>query len=336
MEARFETYGKKKKDISNPVTVIITICICMGCWIIGFFESVGLPFEPGPYATPLWNQLSLFLKNNEIGIYTGGFLLLFLTSLAISRGSYMLLITKGKTIFPFLFFLLLNSTNPDTFPIQASSVALLFLLASFYELFRSYQLPVHVGRIYNATVYISLGSLLWVYLLWFIPLFWYGLYKFRILSIRNFFASVLGFFTTYWFVLAWCVWQHDYALITVPLQNLASIDFVFLQDTIQMNKVVPFSIIIFIAISIYVVLKEINALRTRHYYTYLLTFSIYSFALIFIYEHNTANILTIFFIPASIILAYLFSNKSGFMSYLSYYGIIAFFVMLFILRLWNY
>jgi len=336
METRLGTYGKKQKDISNPVTIIITVCICLGCWFLGFSESIGLPVEPGAYATSLWSLLCTFFKKNEIATYAGGFLLLFLTSIAIHRGSYLVLIIKGKTALPFLFFLLFNSTNPDTYPIQASSIALLFLLATFYELFRSYQSPVNIGRIYNATLYIAIGSLFWVYLLWFIPLFWYGLYKFRLLDIRHFFASVLGVFTTYLYVLAWCVWKHDFTLLKVSLQSLISFDFIFLEETIQVNTIVTFSIVIFIVISTYVVLSKINSLRTRQFFSFLLIFCIYSFLLIFIYERDNANILSIFYVPASILLSYLFANRSGFISYLSYYSVITFFVILFILRLWNY
>jgi len=336
MESRLGIYGKKPKDISNPVTIAVTVCICLGFWALGYSESIGLPIEPGEYATPLWQYICSFLKKHEIATYLGGFILLFFTSIAIHRGSFVLLIINGKTTLPFLFFLLFNSSNPDTYPIQASSIALLFLLGTLYELFRSYQHPVNVGRIYNATMYIAIGSLFWVYLLWFIPLFWYGLYKFRLINIRNFFASVLGIFTTYLFIFAWCIWKHDFSLLKIPMQNLASFDLIFLEETIQANNVATFSIVLFIAISIYVILRKINTLRTRQYFTFLLIFCIYSFLLIFIYEHDNANILSIFYIPASVLLAYLFSNRSGFISYLSYYSLVLFFVILFILRLWNY
>jgi hypothetical protein len=308
----------------------------LGCWIAGFIHSAGLPFDPGPHATSLWNQCSSFLKNKALVIYAGSLLLLFITSAVISRGCYLLLILRNETSLPFLFFLLFSSTNPDTFPLQASSVALLFLLVSFYKLYCSYQVPLSLAKIYNATVSISLGSLLWAYLLWFIPLLWYGLYIFRISGIRTFFASVLGFFTVYWFVLAWCVWQHDYSLITDPFKNLADVEPVLLQNTVQIGRLVPSILILFIVISVYITLVDTNALRTRRYYTFLLTFCIYSFVLAFIYGHSISNLLTLFFIPASIILSCSISNKSGFTNYLTYYGILALFVMLFIVRLWNY
>lgn len=335
MELRSGTYGKRRKSISNPVTVVITVILCLGCWYLGFSESVGLPLNPGNNATSLWRFFCSLLTEKSFLLYIGGFLLLLFSSFLIQRGSFVLLIIKGKTMLPFLFFFLLNSTNSDLYPIQASSVALFFLFAAFYELFRSYQEPINVGRIYNATMYISVGSLLWVYLVWFIPLFWYGLYKFRLLSIRSFFASLLGFFTTYWFVLAWCVWKYDYSIFLVSVQSLMNINLFVLKDPAQFENIVPFSMIVFIMLSVFVILRDLNTLRTRQYLMFLLVFSVYSFSLIFLYEHENANMLFIFYIPASVLLAYLFSNRSGFVSYLFYYGFLVFLFILFMLRLWN-
>lgn len=335
MESRPGTYGRKKKSVSNPVTVFVTIGICLACWYLAFSGSVGIPLTPEPQATPLWHAVCSLFAGQHILLYVGSCLLLFFTSFLIQRGSFLLLIIKGKTLLPFLFFLLLNSTNPEGFPIRSAAVAQLFLLAAFYGLFRSYQEPVNVGRIYNATMYISLGSLLWVHVLWFIPLFWFGMYKFRVLTIRSFFASVLGFFTTYWFVLAWCVWKHDYSLFVIPLQNLVDIHPDFMKETL-LEKVVPFSMIAFIIMAIYIVLRELNTLRTRQYFTFLVIFSLYSFLLIFLYEQDSANMLSVFFIPVSVLLAYLFSNISGFFGYLFYYGLVFLFLILFAVRLWNF
>ncbi|MDR2920752.1 MAG: hypothetical protein LBV72_15495 [Tannerella sp.] len=335
MEDRLATYGRRNKSISNPLTVIITVGICLGCWSLGYLDSTGLPLEPGANATPIWRSICLLLADKDMIAYVSGCGLLFFISFLVQRGSFLLLILKGRTLLPFLFYLLLNSTNAVFFPIQSTSFALLFLLAAIFELFNSYQKLVNIGRIFNATMFIAIGSLFWVYLLWFIPLFWFGLYKFKLLNVRSFYASFLGAFTTYWFVLAWCVWKHDYSLLLIPLRSLADIDLIFLNETIQVGKLIPFCIIMFILIAVVVFNKIENTLRARHYLSFLLVFSIYSFLLIFLYGQDIANILSIFYVPTSVLIAYLFSNKRGFISYLIYYGMLLVLVILFVLRLWN-
>lgn len=335
MEGRFETYGQKKKSISNPVTVLITVSVCLGCWFLGYTESAGLPLEPGANATPLWRNFCLLFSDKEILTYISGCGLLFFTSFLVQRGSYLLLIIKGKTLLPFLFFLLLNSTNAYFSPLQSSSFALLFLMAAIYELFHSYQKLVNVGRIFNIYMYIAIGSLCWVYLLWFVPLFWYGLYKLRLLSIRSFFASLLGLFTTYWFVLAWCALNHDYSFLIIPAKSLANIDLIFLSGGIQVEKIILFFVII-LALTILVIFKKFeNALRTRQYLSFLLIFSIYSFLLILLYEQDIANILSVFYLPTSVLIAHFLSNKSNYISYLIYYGMLFLLVILFVSCLWN-
>lgn len=335
MEERLATYGRQKKSISNPVTVLITVGICLGCWSLGYLESAGLPLTPDANATPIWRNICLFFTDKDIFAYIGGCGLLFLVSFVIQRGCYLLLILKVKTMLPFLLYLLLNSTNASFFPIQSSSLAIFFLLAAIFELFNSYQKIVNVGRIYNATVYIAVGSLFWTYLICFIPLFWYGLYKFRLLNIRSFLASILGVFTMYWFVLAWCVWTHDYSPLIIPAKCLVNIDLIFLNDTIQIGRLILLCMIMIILIAIVAFSKFENTLRTRQYLSFLLAFSIYSFLLIFLYGQDIANVLSIFYIPISVLIAYFFSNKNSFIYYLFYYGILLLLVMLFVLRLWN-
>lgn len=335
MEDRLATYGRQNKSISNPITVLITVGICLGCWFIGYLESVGLPLEPDANATPIWCSICLLLADKDVIVYVSGCGLLFFTSFLVQRGSFLLLILKGKTLLPFLFYLLLNSTNASSFPIQSTSFALLFLLAAIFELFNSYQKLVNIGRIFNATMFIAIGSLFWVYLLWFIPLFWFGLYRFRLLNVKSFLASFLGFFTTYWFVLAWCVWEHDYSFLVIPARSLANIDLIFLNENIQIGRLIPFFIIMFILIAIVAFNKIENTLRTRHYLSFLLVFCVYSFSLIFLYGQDIANILSIFYVPTSVLMSYFFSNKRGFITYLIYYGMLMVLVILFVLRLWN-
>ena len=102
------------------------------------------------------------------------------------------MLIREKTLLPFLFYALLTSTNPDFFPLKSTSVGVFCLILALYQLFTSYHDPDATDKAYNASLIISIGSLLWIHILWFLPLFWLGMYNFRTLNIRTFVASLFG------------------------------------------------------------------------------------------------------------------------------------------------
>ena len=66
------------------------------------------------------------------------------------------------------------------------------LILALYQLFTAYHDPDAVVKAYNAALLIGVGSLLWVYILGFLPLFWLGMYNFRSLTWRTLLASLFG------------------------------------------------------------------------------------------------------------------------------------------------
>ena len=131
------------------------------------------------------------------------------------------MLIREKTLLPFLFYALLTSTNPDFFPLKSTSVGVFLFdigpLSSYLPLIMT---PDCTDKAYNASLIISIGSLLWIHILWFLPLFWLGMYNFRTLNIRTFVASLFGILTVYWFVFGWCVWEWDFTAFTISFHLL--------------------------------------------------------------------------------------------------------------------
>lgn len=85
----------------------------------------------------------------------------------VHRVNYALMLIREKTLLPFLFYALLTSTNPDFFPLKSTSVGVFCLILALYQLFTSYHDPDATDKAYNASLIISIGSLLWIHILWF-------------------------------------------------------------------------------------------------------------------------------------------------------------------------
>ncbi len=285
------SYYGRRYTIATPMTHLYMLCACIFCWIMGYVDSVGYPVYGEVTAPPLWNALCLVLPG-KLFTYLIGFLLMAGGAFLVHRVNYALMLIREKTLLPFLFYALLTSTNPDFFPLKSTSVGVFCLILALYQLFTSYHDPDATDKAYNASLIISIGSLLWIHILWFLPLFWLGMYNFRTLNIRTFVASLFGILTVYWFVFGWCVWEWDFTAFTIPFTSLFKIRFLAVLGTgiidwIQIVLVAGLTIIA----SLNIVTHEYeDNLRTRQFLSFLIVMAIWSFGLFFIYEQVVRGI----------------------------------------------
>ena len=218
MRVAYNKYSRRF-DFSAPPTFVPVLLACIACWVVSYLYSVGYPVYGEVSATPLWNTICQTLPGKEF-TYIIGMTLMFGGAFLLHRANYVLVLIREKTMLPFLFYVLFISTNPDFFPLKSTSVGVFCLILAIYQLFTTYHDPGAREKAYSAALLIGIGSLLWVHLLWFLPLFWLGMYNFRSLTSRTFIASLLGVATVYWFLLGWCVWQRDFTLFNVPFSTL--------------------------------------------------------------------------------------------------------------------
>ena len=338
MQTGSGTYKIKKRwSLSTLPNLIFTLLICAIGWYIGYYNSIGLPFGNDSGETVLWNGICGFLTDEKYA-YITGFLLLFLAAALLQRFNFRFVIFRGKTILPFLLFLLLNSVNPDFFPIRPISVALFFLIFALFELYGSYQNPMSIGKMFNMMFFLGVSSLVWPYTLWFLPVFWIGMYQFRILNVRTFLATLLGLFTVFWFVLGWSVLKHEMTIFVNIVQCLSEIRIIFAVES-WLAKLPMFLIcgMFMIVFPIYNSVQESeSSTRTRHFLSFLLMFGFFSFFLSLFYASDFVDFECVFYLSASIIASYSFSGKYGIVSFLIYFLLMAVLIVLLFMRLWNF
>ena len=331
------SYYGRRYTIATPMTHLYMLCACIFCWIVGYVDSVGYPVYGEVTAPPLWNALCLVLPG-KLFTYLIGFLLMAGGAFLVHRVNYALMLIREKTLLPFLFYALLTSTNPDFFPLKSTSVGVFCLILALYPLFTSYHDPDATDKAYNASLIISIGSLLWIHILWFLPLFWLGMYNFRTLNIRTFVASLFGILTVYWFVFGWCVWEWDFTAFTIPFTSLFKIRFLAVLGTgiidwIQIVLVAGLTIIA----SLNIVTHEYeDNLRTRQFLSFLIVMAIWSFGLFLIYEQSSEEFLEMACVPASILIAHFFTvNRGKYIFWLFHFSVVMFIALLMI-RIWNF
>lgn len=332
------TYNySRRHDLSGTATFVTVLLACIACWVVSYLNSVGYPVYGEVTAPPLWNALCKVLPGKAF-TYAIGMLLMLGGAFLLHRANYILVLIREKTLLPFLFYVLFISTNPDFLPLKSTSVGVFCLILAIYQLFTSYHDPQAKSNAYNAALLIGIGSLLWIHILWFIPLFWVGMYNFRTLNLRTFLASLLGVGTVYWFLLGWCIWFADFTPFTIPFATLFRLNLLMpagigLVDWIGILLMAALTTVSAINIITH---EYEDALRTRQFLSFLILMAICTFAMYFLYEQASEEFLETACIPASILIAHFFTVMRGRIVFWTFYSSIVIFIVLLILRLWNF
>jgi hypothetical protein len=138
-------------------------------------------------------------------------------SLLYLSNSFVLI--RNRTLLPSVFYLLFIGSGTFVYDSWESCVAGVCVLCCLFFLFDSYRKLYSQGAALNIALLLTIGSFVWLPLLFFFPVFWYGMYKFQSLSFRSFFASVVGFVVVYLFIFTWSFHLNDqlhFFLSTLP------------------------------------------------------------------------------------------------------------------------
>ncbi len=328
--------GKPYNLNASPTIIYVTV-VCIACWVTCFLTSTGFPIRPAAKATPLWSAITGWLSHPEITYALGVFFLLAAAYLLL-RANYALMLIRERTVLPFLLYLLYASVDPDFYPLNPASVGVFCVLAGIYLLFQSYHDEEAVENAYRAALFFGVGSLLWVHILWFLPLFWRGMYNFKTWSYKIVAASLFGLVTVYWCVLGWCVWQEDYTPLVQPFSELFSFHLIWYNNfgLIDWLSILLITLVTVIAVVHMVVHELEDNLRTRQFLWFLLLFSAWTLILLVLFGQSSEEFLQILCIPAAILTAHFFTLERNKYAFALFHVMVAVCAALLILRVWNF
>ncbi|NDV55469.1 hypothetical protein D0T51_06970 [Parabacteroides sp. 52] len=304
---------------------------------MGYITSLGFPVYEEPTGSPLWNQICRLLPN-KIFTYLIGLGLMLCGAFLLYRANYALMLIREKTLLPFLLYVLFLSSNANFFPLKSTTVGVFCLILALYQLFTSYHDPEATVKSFKTALIIAIGSLLWIHILWFLPLFWDGMYRFRTLTLKTFVASLLGVATVYWGVLGWCVWQEDYTAFTVPFASLLDIHFLTKDAAPLLDWVnLIYIVILLMAAAINILTHEHeDNLRTRLFLFFLIKFAFWSLLFFFFYRESAEEFMHMACIPAAILTGHFFSVRRNRYTVAVFLFTVIFFPTLLMIRLWSF
>ena len=118
-------------------------------------------------------------------------------------------------------------------PFSPSILATFCLAASFYLLFRTYQQAEPVVDVFHTFVMLSLGSIFFPWMIYFVPFFLWHLAVFmRAMTLRTFFAALVGALLPFWFWSGWLFWNGDLTPLFSWYSEALSVTWVWQQEAL--------------------------------------------------------------------------------------------------------
>ncbi len=330
-------YSNQRNGLMSAGTLMYVLAGCLACWAMCFVRSMGYPIQEEAGEPPIWRFLCGQLSS-ATQAYAVGFVLMAGGAFLVHRANYVLMLIREKTYLPILIYVLLVSTNEDFLPLKATSFGVFFTILAIYELFTAYHDTQNRRNIFNAALLVSLGSLVWIHILWLIPLLWYGMYLFRVLSFRTFLATLLAPVVIYWIVLVYAFGQQDMGLFLPPFESLFTFHPLRITGNTMWDWVsIGYLIGLTLLSSVHILTHEYeDNLRTREFLAFLILLALSSFALYFLYEQSSEEFLQIACFPAAILIAHFFTVVRNRWTYWLFHFTNLLFISLFLFRIWNF
>lgn len=156
------------------------------------------------------------------------------------------------------------------FPALPETVMLTCMTAFILLLFLTYQDKEAAGLTYYAFLFLGVGSIAYIHVLFFLPLIWLLMMTHTMsLSWRTWMASLLGLLTPYWFYIPWIIYQRDYSAITNHFMALTVFEEPFNLYGITDSQKATLGLVILLAIigtTHYIRKSYLDKIRIRMFY----------------------------------------------------------------------
>lgn len=157
-------------------------------------------------------------------------------------------------------FLIMMTMHTFLYWNMGTALTTLGVTVFLYTIFHSYQHRQAAGWVYYAFCGLSVASIAFIQIAFFLPLLWIMMFS-RLLSmsIRTFSASLLGILTPYWLFSVIKVWQGDIDSLANHFRDIATFSQPFDTNMLGIHELVSGAFILLCAL-----IGTIHYIRTRH------------------------------------------------------------------------
>ncbi len=158
-------------------------------------------------------------------------------------------------------FIVLSIISTGYYPSLSGSLVQLCFIVMLLCLFRAYQDHTATGWTFYAFFAIGIASMMFVQVLFFVPLLWILLFtKLQAGGLRTFVASLLGLITPYWLATAWLFYTENTTFLATHFMSLTHFEPVFASWPTDTKTLLSFAFLFGLSI-----IGTIHFLRQKHY-----------------------------------------------------------------------
>ncbi len=207
-------------------------------------------------------------------------------------------------------FLALSTAASFLLPSADGMIQQLLFIVSLLLLFQTYQNQRGMGYVFYAFMTISVISIGFVQILYFVPLLW-ALLAFRLQapSLRNFLASVLGLLLPYWFWFAYALWYQETTVLGSHLASLGRFEPLFggLTEPHLLSTIILFGTIGAVSSVNFIRTSFNDSIKTRMLHYMLMSISLGSLVLLLLQPQHADQLLRMMIICSSPAIAHYFT-----------------------------
>ncbi|MDR0962547.1 MAG: hypothetical protein LBM62_08335 [Mediterranea sp.] len=304
----------QQRIVNGRYTLFVALFIATLCWV------------PGTIVAPphLWkNHLISYL------VYVCVAYLLILLNNAFG------IIRTRATVQATIYVLLMAVCIPLHADGSEAFVSLMYLLSMFF-LFRSYQQPLPATDMFYSFLFLGIGSYFFPQLTLLAPLLWMGAYLFRSLTWKSFWASIVGWFVPYWFILMAAVWKDDLSLFCRPFEELITFQPPVIGNFRLWESVtLAYLLILFLIAAVYILTgRPEGKIRTRSYLHFFILTNLCLFAYVLFQPGESIWVIPLLAIGNSVLGAHYFTDSNSVVSNILFVATLIGLGALFVYNLW--
>lgn len=256
---------------TGKLTLPVTILLSTVLWIVfSFFKPI--PTLNSSY--PFWQMLLEWVPGNVSGnIFC--FLCYGVIAYLLIEFNNAYSIIRMRTSLQTSVYLLMILAFPFLHRLNIGCLVSLCTIISLYLLFRCYQKQQPVGYFFHSMLFMGIASLLFPKILLLVPVFLIGIYNFKALTMRTFFAGMMGLTLPYWFLFGHAFYHGKMDLFYIPFKELVCFQPLFsLNLGISFYISAGFTFFLLLVSSIhYWITSYEDKIRIRAYLNFLIIFS---------------------------------------------------------------
>ena len=187
-------------------------------WIKSFMNPALFPFYSGEDTMLLYQPISALIGKSTVASNVVALIFIILLAFLILKLNVQYTFIRVRTVLPSILFILITSGLHELHAMHPVYPAALFLILTVDRIFNSYDKEVIHSNAFEAGIFLAIGSLFYLNLVFFFPFLWIGFIILKPkVNWREFILSTLGFIFPWLVALAYygATGQSDELMVTL-------------------------------------------------------------------------------------------------------------------------